>query len=263
LSRSDDKRPGALEGTVAVVTGASEGIGRSITRTLALEGATVLAVARRSERLETLASAVAEAGGTAHALVADLSQGHAPGEVIDHVVAAHGRLDILVNNAGLMLIGDALTADPDDWGLMIDVNLLALMRMSRAALPHLARAARSAPRYVADIVNIGSLSGRVPTPARSGYAASKGGVSAFSEALRQDLLSAKVRVGLIEPGLTRTGLRSKNSNSALETMMQSSAELSGVEPLDPDRVADAVRFVVCQPSDAALSDLILRPVAQP
>jgi NADP-dependent 3-hydroxy acid dehydrogenase YdfG len=143
-----------LHGTVALVTGASSGIGASTARLLAEHGASVALVARRLDRLDALAAEIEEAGGTALAVVADISDRAQAEAAVEQVVARFGRLDILVNNTGLMLLGPVVGADVDEWERMLATNVRGLLYTTRAALPHLLKAAEEGPRHVADISSI-------------------------------------------------------------------------------------------------------------
>lgn len=150
-----------LTGTVAVVTGASSGIGTATARRLASHGATVALVARRQDRLQALAADIEEAGGTALVLPADISVREQAHAAVARTIDRAGRLDILVNNAGLMLLGPVVGADPQEWDRMLAVNVQGLLNMTHAALPHLLTAADDEQRGVADIVNVSSIAGRV------------------------------------------------------------------------------------------------------
>ncbi|MFD7409970.1 SDR family NAD(P)-dependent oxidoreductase, partial [Streptomyces sp. NPDC059866] len=143
-----------LEGTAALVTGASSGIGHATALELAREGASVALVGRREDRLTDLAAQITDSGGKALVVAADITTAQAAAEAVERTVENLGRLDTLVNNAGLMLLGPAPGADLNDWRRMIDINLMGLMYTAHAAVPHLVKAAAEEPRQVADIVNI-------------------------------------------------------------------------------------------------------------
>ena len=193
-----------LDGTVAIVTGASSGIGAATAQQLAAEGATVVAAARRLDRLEELVAEIAAAGGTAHAVQCDVADRNQAVELVESTVAAHGRLDTLVNNAGLMLLGPIVDADPTDWERMFSVNVEGLVSCTHAALPHLLRAAQESDRKVADVVNLSSTAGRFPRVGAGVYNLTKHGIGAFSESLRQEVTARSVRVSLVEPGAVVT-----------------------------------------------------------
>src|SRR3954464_10251152 len=150
----------SLTGAVAIVTGASSGIGDATARLLAEHGATVAVVARRKDRLDALVAQIEGDGGKALAVATDLTDRTEAEQAVQTVVDRFGRLDILVNNAGLMLLGPVVGADVEEWERMIAVNQKGLLYMTNAALPHLLSAAQDGLRGVADIVNISSIAGR-------------------------------------------------------------------------------------------------------
>ena len=197
----------ALTGTVALITGASSGIGAATARALAAEGAAVALVARRADRLDALAAEITGAGGRALAIVADITDRGEADASVARTVDELGRLDILVNNAGLMLVGPIEEAPIDEWDRMIDLNLTAALSMTKAALPHLLAAAESDPRRVADVVNISSTAGRQVKRGSGVYNLTKHGLGAFSESFRQEFSARYVRMALIEPGAVDTELR--------------------------------------------------------
>jgi NADP-dependent 3-hydroxy acid dehydrogenase YdfG len=250
-----------LEGTTAVVTGASSGIGEAVALALAARGAGVVAIARRADRLDRLADRITADGGTALALPADVTDADRLREAIDTAAAAfgHDRIDILVNNAGVMLLGPAATASFEDWRRMVDLNLTAVLAATHAALPHLLRAAESGPREVADLVNVSSIAGRVPRVGSNVYNATKFGVGAFSESLRQEFARRQLRVSLVEPGAVATELRDHLRPEIREAQNQ---RFVGVKVLDAQDIADAVDYIVTRPRHVAINELMVRPTAQ-
>ena len=249
----------ALEGTVALVTGASSGIGEATALALAASGASVALAARRADRLAELAARIEAAGSAAQPIESDLTQAGEASRVVDEAVRRFGRLDILVNNAGLMLLGPIREADPGEWQRMIDLNLSALINCARAALPHLLHAAESGPRKVADLVNVSSTAGRVVRAGTGVYAATKFAVGAFSEGLRQEVTKQFVRVALIEPGRTVTELASHNRPEILAAIRTNFAM---DEPLQAENIADAVLYVVTRPRNVAVNEMLVRPTEQ-
>ena len=250
---------GRLEGTVALVTGASSGIGHATALELAREGADVALVGRREDRLTDLAGEITAAGGKALVVPADITDSQAAAEAVERTVEGLGRLDILVNNAGLMLLGPASGADLNDWRRMIDINLTGLMYTTHAAVPHLVKAAAEEPRQVADIVNVSSLNGRNAYAMMAVYTATKFGVTGFSEALRQELAKQHVRVSVIEPGSVDTELRTHNP-AAVQQYIASS--LGDIERLQSQDIADTVGYIVTRPRHVAVAELLVRPAEQ-
>ena len=193
-----------LEGTVALVTGASSGIGEATAEILAQHGAAVALVARRIDRLDDLAAKLKSDGASVLPIQADVANRDEAYEAVDRVAAEFGRLDTVINNAGVMLLGPIENAPVEEWERMVNVNLLGLLYCSKAALPHLLKAADGEPRGVADLVNVSSVAGRVPRLGSGVYNATKHAVGAFSESLRQEVTGRHVRISLVEPGAVTT-----------------------------------------------------------
>jgi NADP-dependent 3-hydroxy acid dehydrogenase YdfG len=248
-----------LAGTVALVTGASSGIGEATARLLAECGATVAAVARRADRLASLTAQIEAAGGRALAIEADVAEREKAEGAVERTVAELGRLDIVVNSAGVMLVGPIIDSPVEEWERMIGVNLLGLLYVSKAALPHLLEAAGGEPRGVADIVNISSVAGRVARSGSGVYNATKHGVGAFSESLRQEVTGRHVRVSLIEPGAVATELVTHIRPEVLKAM---SGPFSEIERLQAPDIADAIAYVVTRPRHIAVNELLVRPTEQ-
>jgi NADP-dependent 3-hydroxy acid dehydrogenase YdfG len=247
-----------LVGTVALVTGASSGIGEATSIALAEEGATVALVARRRDRLDALAERIV---GTGRSLVieADITDPAQAEAAVATTVEQLGRLDTLVNNAGVMLLGPIVGAPVEEWLRMVNLNLLGLLSCTHAALPHLLAAAESEPRSVADVVNVSSVAGRVARLNSGVYNATKHGVGAFSESLRQEVTTRHVRVTLIEPGATATELAFHNRPEILEGMAQ---QFGGMEIMHAEDIAECIRFAVTQPRRVAVNEILVRPTEQ-
>jgi NADP-dependent 3-hydroxy acid dehydrogenase YdfG len=248
-----------LDGTVALVTGASSGIGRATAQQLAAAGAAVALVARRRDRLEELASVIRDGGGRALAVETDLAERQQAENAVQRTVDELGRLDTVVNNAGVMLLGPALASPTVDWDTMIALNIQAQLYVTHAALPHLVRAAADGPRRVADVVTISSTAGRVARPGAGVYALTKFGVAAFSESLRQELISQRVRVSVVEPGTVDTELVSHNRDEVRAAAERQTAE---IEPLRPEDIADAVAYIVTRDRRVAVNELLVRAAEQ-
>jgi NADP-dependent 3-hydroxy acid dehydrogenase YdfG len=162
-----------LEGTVALVTGASSGIGAATASALAAQGASVAVAARRQDRLEAVAGAIRDQGGTALVLECDVTDERQATEAVERTVSELGRLDTLINNAGVMLLGPVAGAPVSEWQQMVELNVLGLLYCAHAALPHLLRAAEGGPRQVADMVNISSVAGRAARNGNGVYSLTK------------------------------------------------------------------------------------------
>jgi NADP-dependent 3-hydroxy acid dehydrogenase YdfG len=249
-----------LDGTVAIVTGASSGIGAATAEQLAREGAAVALVARRRDRLEGLAGRISDAGGQALVIEADATDEAQVHDAVARVVDELGRLDTVVANAGVMLLGPVLNAPSEEWTRMVNLNVLGLMHTAHAALPHLLSAAEQPPRQVADLVLISSVAGRVARNGSGVYNATKHAVGAFGEALRQEVTERHVRVSLVEPGAVDTELASHNRPEIQEGMR---ARFRGIERLESADIADAILYIVTRPRRTAINEMLIRPTEQP
>ncbi|MFD8721329.1 SDR family NAD(P)-dependent oxidoreductase [Streptomyces sp. NPDC059629] len=248
-----------LQDTVALVTGASSGIGAATALSLAAEGAAVALVARRHDRLEGLAEKIRAEGGTALAVAADITEQDRAAAAVEHVVAELGGLDILVNNAGVGMPGPVLNAPAEEWERMLTVNLQGLLHVTHAALPHLLRAAEGSARGVADLVNVSSTAGRVARPGTAVYSMTKFGVNGFTEALRQEVMRQQVRVSVVEPGTVNTEFITHSRNEIRASLDQ---QLAGMEMLRPEDIADTVAFVVTRDRRVSVNEVLVRAADQ-
>ncbi len=246
-----------LDSTVALVTGASSGIGAATAAALAARGAAVALAARRGDRLDALAAGIRDQGGTALVLESDITDQQQAAGAVERTVAELGRLDTLINNAGVMLLGPAVGAPLSEWQQMVDLNVLGLLYCAHAALPHLLRAAEDDPRQVADMVNISSVAGRVARNGSGVYNLTKHGVGAFSESLRQELATRYVRVSLVEPGATATELAGHNRPEVLEGIRNQFGQR-----MEADDIADAITYIVTRPRHVAINEMLIRPTEQ-
>ncbi|KNB50521.1 SDR family oxidoreductase [Streptomyces caatingaensis] len=251
-----DTNGAPLTGCAALVTGASSGIGAATARALAREGASLALTARRAGRLEELAAAIGADGGTCVVVPADLTAPEGARAAVDEAARRLGRLDVLVNNAGYVVRGAVEEGDSEEWRRMVDLNLIAVLRTSQAALSHLLAAAADGPRGVADLVNVSSVAGRIPRRNNSVYSATKHAVCAFSEAMRQEVTRRGVRVGLVEPGMTATEMTAGDAWASLDQDMPPETWLRAGD------IARAVVFMVTQPPHAAVNEIAVRPVSQ-
>ena len=242
-----------LDGTVALVTGASSGIGEAAARALAAEGAQIALAARRKDRLDALA---AELGGGL-AIEADITDREQAIGAVETTASELGRLDIVVNNAGVMLLGPLVDAPVEEWDRMIDLNLKGLLYTAHAALPHLLRAAQDGPRNVADLVNISSVAGRRVGQGGGIYQVTKHGVGVFSEALRQEVTARFVRSSLVEPGATESELVTHVREEVRSNLAPSMGQI-----LRAEDIADAIVYIVTRPRHMAVNEILIRPTEQ-
>jgi NADP-dependent 3-hydroxy acid dehydrogenase YdfG len=248
----------ALDGTVALVTGASSGIGEATARGLAAHGAAVAVAARRRDRLDALAAAITDAGGRSLAIEADVTDQRQAIGAVERTVAELGRLDTVINNAGVMLLGTAADAPTEEWDRMIALNVNGLLYVSHAALPHLMRAAQDGPRRVADLVNVSSVAGRRASAGSGVYNATKFAVNAFTEALRQEVTERHVRVSVVEPGAVATEL-TDHLRPEVRERLRSGPQ---IERLQAEDIADAIAYVVTRARHVAINEILVRPTEQ-
>ena len=248
-----------LAGTVALVTGASSGIGAATARALAAEGAAIALLARRADRLDELKAEIEAAGGTAVAISADVTDAEQVATAVEQTIGELGRIDTLVNNAGLLRIGDAVDAPLADWDSMVAVNVQGVLYVTHAALPHLITAAADSPRGVADVVMISSTGGRVARPGTAVYSLTKFAINAFSEGIRQELLGKRVRVGIVEPGTVQTEIMDHLSDEAKEVQAERTA---GMVKLKPEDIAEAVLYMVTRDRRVAVNEMLVRSAEQ-
>jgi NADP-dependent 3-hydroxy acid dehydrogenase YdfG len=239
-----------LAGKVALVTGASSGIGEATALALSAEGARVAVGARRADRLETL---VHKAAGEMLALDLDVTDQESVRAAVAKTVERFGALDILVNNAGVMLAGPIGGADTTEWTRMVETNLLGSMYTVHAALPHLLERKGA-------VVQVSSTSGRVASAASGVYAATKFGITAFSEALRQEVTAQGVRVVVVEPGFVATELTDHITDPTMRAAAQQMA--ASMRTLQPEDIANAVVYAVTQPQHVAVNEILIRPTDQ-
>jgi len=236
-------------GRVAVVTGASSGIGEATARGLLAAGFRVVLGARREDRLMAVAR---ELGG--RGLVLDVRDRASIEGFVDAIATEYGQVEILVNNAGLAAgLQPLAEGSDDDWVQMMETNVLGLLRVTKAMLPLLRRAPR------AHIVNLGSVAGFEVYPGGVGYTASKHAVRAITRTLRLELMGEPIRVTEIEPGMVETEfslVRFKGDRERAATVYQ------GMQPLTGADVADCIVWAVTRPPHVNVDELVVRPIAQ-
>jgi clavulanate-9-aldehyde reducatase len=245
----------SLEGRVAAITGASSGIGEATALALADAGAAVALGARRLDRVEALAERIGAAGGRAIAFEVDVTDEQAANAFVADANERLGGLDVLVNNAGVMLLGPVDGADTEEWRRMLDVNLLGLLYCTHAALPLMTASGGG------HIVNVSSVAGRRAGAGAAVYNMTKFGVTAFSEALRQEALHADIRVTCVEPGFVETELQGHNKNPLVLQGFEKMRDQVG-DALEPGDIADAIRYAVTQPQHVSINEVLIRPTRQ-
>ncbi len=244
----------SLAGKVALVTGASSGIGEATALALAQANMRVAVAGRRVERLTALVDRIIAAGGQAFAVPADVSIEAQARALIEQTHSHFGQLDVLVNNAGLMLQGMIDGADTEEWRRMIGVNLLGLMYVTHAALPVMKA------QGAGHIVNLSSVAGRIANPRVAVYAATKFGVCAFSEALRREVKKDGIRVTVVEPGIVATELAEHITDAEAKEALK--ARISTLTPLESEDVAAAILYALTQPARVNVNEILIRPTLQ-
>ena len=233
-----------LQEKTAIVTGASAGIGATIAKELAMEGANVVLVARRQEKLNEVKSEITEVtNGKAKILTvaADVSVKSDVDQLVEQAISELGNIDILVNNAGQMLTATVQSGKVEEWEKMIDVNVKGTLYSIDAVLPSMVS------RSAGHIINIASVSGLEVTKTNTVYSATKHAVRVISQGLEKELARTGVRITNISPGMVDTNLSSDNS-------------WNGRKKLEPTDIAKAVVYAVTQPSYVNVNEITVRPV---
>jgi NADP-dependent 3-hydroxy acid dehydrogenase YdfG len=241
-----------VDGKVAIVTGASSGIGESTAEALAAEGARVVLAARRAERLEALADRIDEDGGEALVVSTDVTEEDDIDALVEETTDEYGQIDILVNNAGVMPLEPLERADRSNLRQMVEVNLLGLMNLTHAVLPVMQS------QDSGHIVNVSSVAGREASANSSGYNATKFGVNAFTDAVRQEVSAEGIRSTIIEPGAVETELATHIPD---EQVIEQFAEMD-IPVLDPDDIARSVVYATSQPQRVDVNEILIRPTGQ-
>ena len=240
---------------VAIVTGASSGIGEATARRLAHDGARVVLAARREDRLNELKSEIEDAGGTALVVPTDVTDREAVQALADKTKSEYGQIDVLVNNAGVMPLTLLHNMRTDDWYQTVDVNLYGVLHAVEAVLPTMMEQGSG------HVVNVSSTAGRRVYPGGAVYSATKYAVRALSEGMRQELgPSHGIRVTCIEPGAVSTELTDSIGDEEIKQMMQKM--FAKMTPLEPERIAEAIAYAVSAPASTTVSEVLVLPTSQ-
>lgn len=244
-----------LDGKIAIITGASSGIGEATARLLAEEGATVVLAARREERLQDLQQEVEANGGKALVVTTDVTDRKAVQLLADQTLSEFGTIDILVNNAGLMPLSLVKNLHEAEWDRMIDVNIKGVLNGVGAVLPTMLE------NESGHIVNVSSVAGRRVFPGGAVYCATKFAVTAFSEGLRKELAPKfNIRVTCIEPGAVDTELTDTITDKDILDGFEKRA--SKLTPLESEDIAKAILYAVTSPQRVNVNEVLVMPTNQ-
>jgi NADP-dependent 3-hydroxy acid dehydrogenase YdfG len=239
---------------VVVITGASSGAGEATARHLAALGAAVVVGARRSHRIDALTDEIRAAGGRSISVATDVTSKEQVRKLVDTAVREFGRIDVLLNNAGVMPLAPLDAARTDEWDHMIDVNLKGTLYGIAAALPHMKS------QKCGHIMTVSSVYGHVIGPNAAVYCATKFGVRALTEGLRQEVKPYNIRTTIISPGAMSTELQDHIGDPQLQSDVRKS--IAGFA-LPPSSFARMVAFAINEPDDVDVSEILFRPTAQP
>ncbi|GES00750.1 oxidoreductase [Acrocarpospora corrugata] len=251
-----DSQP--MTGRVAVITGASSGIGEATAERLAELGATVALLARRADRLDGLVERITKSDGSAVAMAVDVTDAEAVQEVAARVAGELGGADLLFNNAGVMLPAPVEELRFDQWQAQIDLNVSGLMNVIGAFIPQLVAAGRE--RGVADLINTSSIAAENIFPNFAVYSATKAYVMHLSRHMRVELGSKNVRVSAIEPGIVGTELQSHVTDEGAQQWLEGSKKT--IEWLTPEDIAATIAFIATLPPRVNLQQVTIMPTAQ-
>ena len=242
-----------ITGKVIVITGASSGMGAAAAGYLAARGASVVFGARRSNRIQSLAAGITEAGGKATAVVTDVTKRDDVRKLVDTAVQTYGRIDVLINNAGVMPLSPLDRLKVDEWDLMINVNLKGVLYGVAAALPYMKE------QKSGHIINLASVAGHKLFPGSAVYSATKFAVRALSDGLRQEMAAYNIRTTIISPGAVRTELLDHISEKDVQKANQDYVAEVGVPA---ETFARLVAFAINEPEDVGINEILFRPTAQ-
>ena len=243
-----------LQDKVAIVTGASSGIGYATAMALSKAGAKVAIGARRVDRLEDLAKKITDNGGEVYFQKLDVTKRDECDAFAKAVLDKWGSIDILVNNAGLMPLSFFKNLKVDEWDRMVDVNIKGVLYSTGAVISHMKE------KKSGHIVNLSSIAGRIVFPSGSVYCATKHAVAAFSEGLRQEFsMRSKIRVTCIEPGVVETELNDTITDESLQSFVENTKKM---EALQAEDIANAIVYAVDSPPHVNVNEIMIRPTVQ-
>ena len=243
-----------IKDKVAIITGASSGIGYATALILSNAGAKVALGARRTDKLEKLKEEIIKSGGEALSQKLDVTKKSECDSFVDATIKKWGEVDILVNNAGVMPLSFLKSLKVDEWDRMIDVNIKGVLYCTAAVIPHMME------KKSGHIVNISSVAGRIVFPSGSVYCATKHAVIAFSEGIRQELSTrSKIRVTCIEPGVVATEAGNSITDESLQRIVESTKKMGS---LNAEDIANAILFAVDAPVHVNINEVLVRPTTQ-
>jgi NADP-dependent 3-hydroxy acid dehydrogenase YdfG len=243
-----------IKDKVAIVTGASSGIGHATALALSKAGAKVAIGARRTDKLSELENEITKNGGQAFSQKLDVTKKSDCDSFVNSVMEKWGGVDILVNNAGLMPLSFIKNLKVDEWDQMIDVNIKGVLYCTAAVIPHMLE------KKSGHIVNISSVAGRIIFPSGSVYCATKHAVTALSEGLRQEFSTRKnIRVTCIEPGVVSTELTNTITDESLKDFVESAKKMQSLSAQD---IANAIIYAVEAPDHVNVNEVLIRPTTQ-
>lgn len=243
-----------IKGKVAIITGASSGIGYATALALSEAGAKVAIGARRTEKLSELENKIKKNNGEVYSQKLDVTKREECDSFVKNVLAKWGSVDILINNAGLMPLSFVKNLKFDEWDKMVDVNIKGVLYCTGAVVSHMLE------KQSGHIVNISSVAGRIVFPAGSVYCATKHAITAFSEGLREELSVRKnIRVTCIEPGVVATELTNTITDESLQGFVENAKKMEALQAKD---IANAILYAVESPSHVNVNEILIRPTTQ-
>jgi NADP-dependent 3-hydroxy acid dehydrogenase YdfG len=240
-----------LSGKIALVTGASSGIGAATALCLAKAGATVAISARRADRLAELAAQIEAVGSTALVLPGDMAVEADAIKAVEDTVAKFGRIDILINSAGIMESGGIEGCNLDIYRKVMDINLMGTVYTCSAAVPHMRKQGSG------DIITISSLAGRKGGPMTNAYSASKHAVNSMTDGMRQELGGHNIRVSILMPGATTTEVGDSITDPAWREMIKAHVAKDGA--VAASDIGDTCVFMLSLPRNVNISEIAVRP----